>query len=68
MIALELWRKLDIVGEEDKELRRLGLVCEEHNKLVGVIAGELCRMLVGHAELVVAEESGTDNVILGMLL
>ena len=68
MIALELWRKLDIVGEEDKELRRLGLVGEEHKELVGVIAGELWRLMVGHDELVVMEESGTDNVILGVFL
>ena len=56
------------MGEENNELKMIGLMGEEDKELVGVIAGELCRMLVGHAELVVAEESGTDSVILGMLL
>ena len=65
-IALELCGKFDLVGEEDKELRKLCLVGEEHKELLGVIAGELPRLLVGHDELVVAKESGTDNVILAL--
>ena len=68
LIALELGRKLCLVGGEDKELRKPGLVGEEHKELAGFISGELSMLFVEHNELVVVEESGTDNVILGMFL